>query len=278
MSIASAITAEILKHIHVMETGEDGRALIPDRLLDVQDPARFLEPKPDVIDDAPDEELRFLGGRMRLLGLYRPMKSHGTVVLFSQNIQDAYWGTIRNLVGNHKITITDLVATAELMPLKTWHHELFHLDCDVLRRIFAGRPLEASVTVGGTGFRTTLEPNTPFRDAANRLEEEALAVARSYREITDKIKKIRAYSKIGISRDSKDGFLAAFIEAVYDFRSPGYCRWREYRSDAEFRAGLVRHLNPGGSEFFSTSGVDIGPLLDGSLGHMPKGSFDQMVL
>lgn len=277
MSIASAITAEILKHIYVMETGEDGRALIPDQLFDVPDPARFLEPKPDVIDVS-NEELRSLGGSMMLLGLYRPMKSPGTVVLYSENIQNAYWGTIRNLIGNHKITITDLVASAELMPLKTWHHELFHLDCDVLRLIFAGRPLEASVTVGGTGFRTTLEPAVPFRDAADRLEEEALAVARSYRVIADKIKKIRAYSKIGISRDSKDGFLAAFIEAVYDYRSPGYCRWRDYRSDADFQAGLIRHLNPGGSEFFSTSGVDIGPLLDGSLGHMPKRAFDQMVL
>ena len=247
-----------------LPTGPFGEAILDD-IPDAPPLGAFLEQDPDVYDEMTEEDIaQIINARKHrdqgknapgngtsaipvynlpplLLGLYKPMRSPGTVLLFGDNIELFFWSLIREISRTVTfITPSDLAAANEVVVSKTYYHELFHYDCDVLRHMFGSR-----------------------RDPLN---EEALAVARARYLIEQERNKWA--TKIGRMNGVVYGKL---MDIAFDYRSAGYRDWRLYASEQSFRTGLMNMFSSATTNQLESNGVTVDGLLISSLGNMPGG-------
>ena len=202
-----------------------------DELLNIDE---FMEPEPDVLDD--DTPIEILATRRSLLGCYYGMRSPGKVVLFTGNLKRFFDSLMLEVLKvTPYITKNDLTAAARLVAFKTWQHELFHFDCNVLRIMFGTQQ--------------------------DRMKEEALAVAWSRWKIAEERKVWN--SQIGKMSGVVYGVL---MDRAYRYRSPGYCEWPMYADEVRFKDGLLDYFKPPQFNFLVHSGVQVQDLLFSLLG------------
>lgn len=255
---------KIKARIDRLPTGPFGEANL-DELPDTPPLGAFLEQDLDVFDEISEEDIiqiitagkqcdknsqspgSWMSGIQRgnlppfLLGLYKPMRSPGTVLLFGDNLDLFFCSLIRELTKTiNFITHADLAAANEIVVSKTYYHELFHYDCDVFRHLF------------GYG-----------RDPFN---EEALAVARA-RYLVEQ-ERGKWTTKIGRMNGVVYGKL---MELAFDYRSAGYRDWRQYSSEQAFRSGLLKMCGSAMTNMLESNGVAVDGLLFTSLGNMSGG-------
>lgn len=255
---------KIKARIDRLPTGPFGEAIL-DGIPDTPPLEAFLSQEQDVFDEITEEEIiqiindnnpkngelkhsgELTTGNPRgnlpplLLGLYRPMRSPGTVLLFCDNLELFFWSLIREIsLTVTFITPADLSAANEIVVSKTYYHELFHYDCDVFRQLF------------GNG-----------RDP---LKEEALAVARARYLIEQERGKWA--TKIGRMNGVVYGKL---MDLAFDYHSAGYRDWRQYASEQAFRSGLMEMCGSAMSNRLESNGVTVDGLLFSSLGNMAGG-------
>jgi len=257
---------KIKGRIDRLPTGPFGEAIL-DQIPDVPPLGAFLEQDPDVYEELSEEDIiRIINAKKQseqnnksecssssfpgcsplnlppfLLGLYRPMRSPGTVLLFGDNLDLFFCSLIREISKTVVfITPSDLAAASEIVVNKTYYHELFHYDCDVFRHLF------------GCGRDT--------------LKEEALAVARARFLIEQERGKWA--TKIGRMNGVVYGKL---MELAFDYRSAGYRDWRLYASEQAFRSGLLKMCGSAMTNKLESNGVAVDGLLFSSLGNMAGG-------
>jgi hypothetical protein len=240
MKIIDDIAKRIIKEeIEPLDVDEMGQVIIDPESIDAPDLDDFFNPDPDVID----EEYSGFSWPVSqppqpfLLGIYYPMSSPGHVVLFTRNIQLFYRSLLREVLRRvPSISKPDMETAVRLVVLKTYYHECFHFDCDLLRRLF------------GKGQR-------------DRLMEEALAVAWSRMQVA----KDRSQWNTGIGRMNALVY-NLFVRLAYQYRSAGYCDWPLYADDVRFKAGLRDFFDPPNANFLESSGVPVGDVLFEMLG------------
>jgi hypothetical protein len=203
---------------------------------------RFKFPEPDVYLDPPAESLlRSRGEEEQINGAYIAMHSPGQVVLFRRNIQRTYWRLVCQLCRRVPyLTKGDLRAAAELVVMKTYHHELFHFYADVLRQLF-GSTYDA-------------------------LLEEALAVAWARQVIID----ARGTWNTKIGR-MNGLFYRLLLDEAFSYQSPGYRDWPHYADPARFQSALVAYFDPPQHARLDGNGVDVGQMLASLLGTVSGG-------
>lgn len=245
MTAFDSIVTPITSVINSLPTGRYGEVLFEDSAFDdFPKPEFFLHPDPDVHEGPDDDQgLRELSEHTPLLGLYVPMHSPGQLILFGNNLRRFFW----SLVLNHRhglpyLTPLDLQGALDLVIRKTYQHELFHFNCDVLRQLF------------GSQYR--------------RDHEESLAVAWSRQQIIGQ----RGVwnSKIG----RMNGVLyMRLIDAAFAYRSPGYRDWPQFADDSRFRPALMSYLaDPNAQSRLEANGISNLPdLLVGLIGRVSGG-------
>jgi hypothetical protein len=229
----------LLAHFKNVPDGEYGE-LVHSSIRQCLEPAsyeEFMRPEPDteegiVVLDEPN---------IYMLGRYYHMRSPGQVVLYKNNLK-VFFDTLIDevLIRTQYITRSDLFAAARLVALKTYQHELFHFDCNVLRIMFGSNQ--------------------------DRLLEEALAVAWSRLKISEERKVWN--SVIGKMNGVVYGIL---MELAYNFRSPGYRDWVDYADEVRFKNGLAEYCKPKGYNFLTANGVNIQDILFSTLGNGKNG-------
>lgn len=194
----------------------------------------FMEPEPDTIeDDIPPE---VLATRKSLLGCYYKMRSPGKVVLFAGNLKRFFDSLLREVLKvTPYITRSDLTAAARLVALKTWQHEQFHFDCNVLSIMFGVQQ--------------------------DKMKEEALAVAWSRMKIAEERKTWNG----SIGRMSGVVY-GVMMDKTFHYRSPGYRDWQLFADEASFKAGLLDYLQPPQKAFLIQAGVPLQELVYAMLG------------
>ena len=129
--------------------------------------------------------------------------------------------------------------------MRTYHHELFHFNSDVLRQLF-GSTYDA-------------------------LMEEALAVAWARQVI------IEARGKWQTKIARMNGlFYRLLLDEAFNYQSPGYRDWPQYADPARFQSALVAYFAPPQHARLEGNGVDVGQMLFGLLGTM-SGGFVEVV-
>jgi hypothetical protein len=195
-----------------------------------------LEPNPELIE----------AQGIELLGVYHPIASPGQINLYWDRIGSFFWHTALKISQRgYYLTQADLTNIAHLICLQVYQHERFHHFCDVCRHLFGGH--------------------------YDRLREEALAVAWSYRYISNSSKAWN--SKIGslFPQPYRD-----VMRLIFRFRAPGYRDWVNFRSEVEFADGLIAYLAPSQAKILEQSGVDIMRLLMGLEGNLSGGVVEQI--
>lgn len=221
-----------LRELH--ETEEPARGIVFNPVT--QRRILSLEPHPELIETE----------GMELLGVYYPIASPGQIILYWDRIGSFFWHTALKISQRgYYLTQADLTNMAHLVSLQVYQHERFHHFCDVCRHLFGGH--------------------------YDRLREEALAVAWSYRYISNSPK----------SWNSKIGFLfpqpyREVMGLIFRFRAPGYRDWVNFRSEVEFADGLTAYLAPPQSQVLEQNSVDIMRLLMGLEGALSGGVVEQL--
>jgi hypothetical protein len=181
-----------------------------------------------------------------LLGIYIPMHSPGTVVLFIRNLRWFYWRLLQSALRQvSKISKVDLNEAARLVVLKTYYHEIFHFDCDVLRHL----------------------NHSQYGDS-DREREEALAVARARSRIID---------------DHKDGrttfgkmnsvLFNILLDEAFRYSSPGYRDWPNFSDEPSFKFGILKHIQPKNYPLLRANGVAVENLLFNQLNPYGVGGY-----
>lgn len=220
-----------LKHL---PEGEFGELIDLEQHLEPMDLGEFMESDPDTIDDDTPPEM--LKTRRTLLGCYYRMRSPGKVVLFTGNLKRFFDGLMLEVLKvTPYVTKGDLTAAARLVAFKTWQHELFHFDCNVLREMFGTQQ--------------------------DKMKEEALAVAWSRYKIIEERKAWQ--SQIGRMSGVVYGVL---MDRAYRYRSAGYRDWPNFADETRFKAGLLDYIKPNQHQFLAQSGVPVQELLFSLLG------------
>jgi hypothetical protein len=226
----------MLHNLKNIKEGEFGELYDLKQHLEPVSVDEFMDPEPDSLDEHEDIPLESLAERRTLLGCYYGMKSPGKVVLFAANLK-MFFGSLmlEVLKVTPYITRSDLTAAARLVAFKTWQHELFHFDCNILRIMFGAQK--------------------------DSLKEEALAVAWSRLKIAEERKAWQ--SQIGRMSGIVYGIL---MDRAYRFRSAGYCDWPKYADETRFKAGLLDYIEPQRTRFLTQAGVPVHELLFSLLG------------
>lgn len=223
----------LLANLKNATEGEYGELFNLGSILNAENIEEFMSPEADTPDDGPvvtDEP------KMSVLGRYYHMQSPGTVVLYKHNIKKFFDTLLREVIRRAPfMTRADLAAAARLVASKTYHHELFHFDCNVLRLMF------------GT--------------SQDKLKEEALAVAWSRMRITEERKAWQ--SQIGRMNGTVYGLL---MDMAFQYRSPGYCDWSNYADEVRFKSGLLDYIQLPKTDFLMSSGVPVQEILYSMLG------------
>ncbi len=223
----------LLANLKNATEGDFGELVDLPQLLNPENYEEFMNPETDTPDEGPvilDEP------KMSVLGRYYHMQSPGTVVLYKRNIKKFFDTLMLELIQRTSfITRSDLAASARLVVMKTYHHELFHFDCNVLRLMF--------------GIQQ------------NKLLEEALAVAWSRLKIAEERKVWQ--SAIGRMNGVIYGML---MEMAYQYKSQGYSSWPNYADETSFKTGFAGYIQPPNHDFLIQSGVNVPDMLFALLG------------
>lgn len=224
----------LLNNLIILPEGEFGELYNLEQHLEPVSIEEFMEPEPDIVNnDVPPE---VLATKRSILGCYYGMRSPGKVVLFTVNHKRFFDGLMREVLQvTPYVTKNDLTAAARLVVLKTWQHELFHFDCNVLRIMF------------------DLQQDS--------MKEEALAVAWSRIKIAEERKTWN--TPFGRMSGVVYGVL---MDKAFQYRSPGYRDWHLFGDEASFKAGLLDYLQPPQKVFLAQSGVPLQELIYAMLG------------
>ena len=242
MSIADDLAKEIRHEIDALKEGEFGEVLFDQQIFSVLPIEEYLHPEPDVVDGG---ETSLEKGN--LLGCYVPMKSPGKIFLSRRNIKDFFWSlvlTVRNDI--QYITKFDLLSGFQLVTLKTYNHELFHFNCDVLRACFGG--------------------------SYDALPEEALAVAWARMKIMQE----RNIWQSQIARMNAAFFRLIMCHA-FNYTSPGYRDWHLFADEMLFKNELIRYIQPTNYDKLLNSGVDVGDMIYRLLGNIKNGFVEKII-
>jgi len=233
------ILNESVKRImQMVEFGETPEELSQGIVFDHETQRRILslEPDPELIE----------AEGMELLGVYYPIASPGQIILYWDRIGSYFWHTALKISQRgYYLSHADLTNMAHLICLQVYQHERFHHFCDVCRHLFGGN--------------------------YDRLTEEALAVAWSYRYTSNSSKAWN--SRIGSLFPQPYRELMGLI---FRFRAPGYRDWVNFRSEVEFADGVTAYLAPPQAQVLEQSGVDIIHLLMGLEGALSGGVIEQL--
>lgn len=227
----------LLANLKDVPEGEYGELVAIQHFLDPASYEGFMNPEPDteeglVVCDEPNSYV---------LGRYYRMQSPGRLVLYKRNLKIFFDTLIHELLKRTQyVTRSDLSAAARLVVLKTYQHELFHFDCNVLRIMFGSNQ--------------------------DRFLEEALAVSWSRIKIAEERKIWQ--SAIGRMNGVIYGIL---MELAYKYGSPGYRDWTDYADEVSFKNGLAGYLKPQGYNFLIDNGVNIPDILFSTLGNGKDG-------
>lgn len=193
-------------------------------------------PLDDLIGDFSYEDYQCGERGEELLGSYTPMSSPGTIKLYLNSLRGLFWHSVKDLhQKGYAFWEDDLEKLARLTVGKTYWHEHFHLFTDVQHFLFSGFNKE-------------------------RLKEEALAVAFSLLKISEE--RDRASSVIGRIANVH---YSAFLNILFDYRSPGYQDWRNYSSNETFSDGLLQYVNPPNAGRLLANGIPVHSLLQAQL-------------
>lgn len=229
--------SEITQEIKQLEEEYLGEVVFKHILLDVPELEDLLNPEPDVIEE---EKLYDIRDNPSVLGVYIPMSSPGQVILFSLKIKRFFWSLIKRI--HHRIpfiTKFDLIAGARLVVLQTYHHEIFHFNCDVFRLLL------------GSSY-----------DAAT---EEALAVAYSRMKIAEERQSWQA--QIG----RMNGVVySLMIDEAFRYKSKGYKNWIYYADKSSFKRGLLDYIKHNNYKRLQSNRVSVEDILFELLGK-PQG-------
>ena len=207
----------------------------PDEFYKPSDPGDFLKPDPDVdYEEKKDDYYTHL----LLLGLYKPMRSPGKVILFANNLQSFFGGLMRNAFRDGLLPAkVDYMQGADLIAYKTYYHELFHYDADVLKKLFSSRH--------------------------DTDKEEALAVAYSHRKLS--------YYERDYKKKMNPAIFSYLMDHAFRYTSSGYRDWPYYRSDNAFKSGLLTYISPANAPLLGRIGVPIDDLIYSMLEKARKG-------
>lgn len=239
MKIVDDIVKSIIKEeIDPLEIDDLGQVILDPRFLDAPPLDDFLNPDPDAIDENDPEAHAPTSPPTTalILGRYYPMQSPGCIVLYQRNLKLFYRSLIREVLKTvPALSKSDLEATLRLVVLKTYYHEGFHFDCNLLHKLFDSQK--------------------------DRLREEALAVAWSRMRI----------AKDRDQWNTSTGRMNALVynlivRLAYRYRSPGYCDWPHYADEVRFKSGLRDYIDPPHAAFLEASGVPVGDVLFDMLG------------
>lgn len=234
MNLLDQATKVMLDNLIKLPEGEFGELYNLEQHLEPVNIGEFMEPEPDTVED--DVPLEMLMGKRSILGCYYSMRSPGKVVLFTGNLKRFFNGLLREVLKvTPYVTKNDLTAAARLVVIKTWQHELFHFDCNVLRIMFGVQQ--------------------------DSIKEEALAVAWSRMKIAEEHKVWN--TSIGRMSGVVYGVL---MDKAFQYRSPGYRDWHLFGDEASFKAGLLDYLHPPQKAFLVQSGVPLPELVYAMLG------------
>ncbi|MGO9613753.1 MAG: hypothetical protein ACLPX5_12060 [Dissulfurispiraceae bacterium] len=242
MSLTDDIIREIRKEIDQLPTGDFDEVIFKEALFREARLEKLLNQRPDVQIEGnlPDEET--------VLGIYIPMSSPGVVCLNLRNIRAFFWGLISECVQmlfGAFVTKPDLERVATLVTLSTYHHEVFHFNCDVLHSLFGGH--------------------------YDKYLEEALAVAYSRMQVISL--RANANSTIGRLNPVLYNFV---LRTAYRYTSQGYRDWVNYPDEVNFKAGLIQYIQPGSYQKLESNGVSAEDLLFGILGR-PTGFIERTI-
>lgn len=197
----------------------------PEDFYEPANPDEYLRPDPDI--DLEGAEPCYYQQKL-LLGLYKPMRSPGAVILFARNLQ-RFFGALMSgaFKAGYRPKRTDYIKGADLIAYKTYYHELFHYDADVLKTLFGSRH--------------------------DLMREEALAVAYAYRTLS------------GYERDYKQSMNPAIFSYLMDhafrYTSPGYRDWSRFSSNVAFKNGLLEYISPANAPLLDRNGVPVDDLI-----------------
>ena len=242
MSIVDDLAKEIRHEIDVLKEGEFGEVLIGQQMFSGVSIEEYLHPEPDVLVEG-EASLE----RANLLGYYIPMKSPGRIYLSRNNLKGFFWSIILTIRNNIQyITKFDLLAGFQLVTLKTYNHELFHFNCDVLRACFGG--------------------------SYDALPEEALAVAWARMKIIQERQKWQTQ----IGRMNAASF-QLMMRHAFNYTSDGYKDWHLFADEMLFKNELMRYIQPTNYDNLLSSGVDVGDMIYGLLGNIKNGFVDKII-
>lgn len=247
MTAADELFRMLSGEIDDLPEDEDGGVIFHDPRMDRLDLDIFLSPRPDVLDESDPRMIEEIFYIPSVLGVYVPMHSPGQVKLHRSKIRDFYWALLcRVLPFLSYFTRNDLKAALDLVIKHTYHHELFHYYCDVLRQLF-GR---------------THDP----------MLEEALAVAWAHRMII--LERGQWNSKIGRMNGLLYGLL---MREAFAYRSPGYRDWVFYADDARFKPAVLGYVGPSRGPWLQSNGIDLDHLMFSLLGAVRGGLVESVV-
>jgi len=210
--------------------------LDPERMHAVSDPEEYLRPEPDVVLEATGG---LLCHQRLLLGYYEPMGETGKIVLCAGNLKDFFWGLMKKGFNDGlRFRKSDFNAAASLVAYKTYYHELFHYDADVIKSLF------------GSQYDCD--------------KEEALAVAHSYRSLSA--------ARKSYQQSMNPELFSHLMDHAFRYTSPGYRDWRNVNDDQAFKRALLRYINPANSNRLANNGVPMEDLLYGMLGSVKAGT------
>lgn len=197
----------------------------PEGFYEPSDPGEYLKPVHDVDIEG---QMHGYATYPLLLGLYKPMSSPGKVILFPNNLRRFFGGLMRMALRDGlRPRLVDYQKGADLIAHKTYFHELFHYDADVLKTLF-GSPYDSD-------------------------DEEALAVAYSFRKLSS------------YERDYKQSMNPAIFNYLMDnafrYTSQGYRDWPKYSSEVSFKYGLLKYISPGNKDKLEMHGVPVDDLI-----------------
>lgn len=223
----------LLSNLKNAAEGEYGELIDLGQLLKEENLEEFMNPETDTPDEGP---VILEEPKVSVLGRYYHMQSPGTLVLYKHNIKKFFDTVLMKVIQRVPfITRNDLAASARLIAINIYHHEIFHFDCNVLRLMFG-------VT-------------------QNKLKEEALAVAWSRLKIAEDRKVWQ--SVIGRMNGVIYGML---MEMTYKYQSPGYRDWPDYADEISFKNGLTDYLKPSQGDFLMQNRVNVPELIFSMLG------------
>lgn len=243
MGALEDVISEIAQDIKPIEEGEYGEAIFDKFLFDVPELDDLLEPEPDVVDK---EGIPRVSDNPSVLGVYIPMSSPGQVILYSQKIKRFFWSLVRRI--HHRIpyiTKFDLTAGSRFVAMKTYHHEIFHFNCDVFRMLL------------GSSYDVMIE--------------EALAVAYARMKIAEERKNWQAQT--GRMNGVVYGLM---MDEAFRYRAEGYKDWVNYADEARFKQGLLDYIGPHNYQRLQSNNVSVEELVYGMLGKA-TGSMEKVI-